>query len=439
MKTKLGVNNVKLFYNFLSKRSPKGWAQPILISNFLKKRKEEKAKQMKLHIFNPENDLALADGGANYCPTPAATQIANNLASLPLWFADINDKVLLLDSTHHEYHKRISSLFPVASPYDNNMCNDITSCTPWGWSAQIKRRLGVMGFNAILPSDENIKSIREISNRQSSIKILTALRNSGIETPALPIYHTNADDVASFINNRPRCVIKAPWSGSGKGIAWGIGRVEPPMENFYKGVIRRQGGVVCEEFLNAKIEFAMEFFADGNKVTFAGYSLFKSFKGSYSGNVLASNEEIETFLSKFIPNEELYKLKIILPEILQSLLHESGYTGYFGIDMMVYESGGKLRLNPCMELNLRMNMGMTARLFFDRYVAKERTGEFQVCFFKKKGEAYISHLTNKEKFPLETENGKITNGYIELSPITEESRYSVSATIYKEKKIEDMY
>ena len=77
MKTKLGVNNVKLFYNFLSKISPKGWVQPILISNFLKKRKEEKAKQMKLHIFNPENDLALADGGANYCPTPAATRITN--------------------------------------------------------------------------------------------------------------------------------------------------------------------------------------------------------------------------------------------------------------------------------------------------------------------------------------------------------------------------
>lgn len=394
---------------------------------------------MKLHIFNPENDLALADGGANYCPTPAATQIANNLASLPLWFADIHDKVLLPDNTHTEYHKRISSLFPVASPYENNMCNDITSCAPWGWSAQIKRRLSVMGFNAILLNDDNIKSIREISNRQSSIRILTALRNSGIDTPILPVYHTNADDVASFISSRPRCVIKAPWSGSGKGIAWGIGRVEPPMENFYKGVIKRQGGVICEEFLDGKIEFAMEFFANGYNVTFAGYSLFKSFKGSYSGNVLASNENIETFLSKFIPNEELEKLKRVLPDILHSILHESGYVGYLGIDMMIYESNGKLRLNPCMELNLRMNMGMTARLFFDRYVAEEHTGEFQVCFFKKKGEAYTNHLANKEKSPLEIENGKITSGYIELSPITEECQYSVSATIYKEKKIEDMY
>lgn len=394
---------------------------------------------MKLHIFNPENDLALADGGANYCPTPAATLIAQNLASLPLWFADKDDKVLLPDNTHCEYHKRMSSLFPVAAPYENSMCNDISLCMPWGWSAQIKRRLSVMGLSTIMPTDDEITSIRELSNRQSSIKILTALRNSGIDTPALPMYYTNADDVAAFINSRPRCVVKAPWSGSGKGIAWGIGRVEPPMEHFYKGVIRRQGGVICEEFLNSKVEFAMEFFTENNNVTFAGYSLFNSFKGSYSGNVLASNDDIETFLTRFIPQEQLCKIKETLPDILKSMLCNSGYTGYFGIDMMIYDDNGTNRLNPCMELNLRMNMGMTARIFFDRYVAEECTGKFEVAFFKKPGEAYAMHMANKDSFPLKTENGKITGGYIELSPITPESRYTVSAIIYKNKKIEGIY
>ena len=76
---------------------------------------------MKLYIFNPENDLALADGGANYCPTPAAAQIAYDLASLPVWFADKQDCVVLPDDVHCEYHKRVSSLFTVASPYSNEM------------------------------------------------------------------------------------------------------------------------------------------------------------------------------------------------------------------------------------------------------------------------------------------------------------------------------
>ena len=31
---------------------------------------------MQLHLFNPENDLALADGNANYCAPPSALKIA---------------------------------------------------------------------------------------------------------------------------------------------------------------------------------------------------------------------------------------------------------------------------------------------------------------------------------------------------------------------------
>ena len=394
---------------------------------------------MKLHIFNPENDLALADGGANYCPTPAAAQIAYDLASLPLWFAGEKDCVVLPDDVHSEYYNFASSLFDVALPYDSKMQSNVTSCVPWGWSPQIKRRLRVMGFDAILPGDSSVESIRELSNRRSSIKILSSLKEQGIDTPPLPLYCTSPDDVASFVNNRPRCVVKAPWSGSGKGIAWGIGRVETPMEHFYKGVIRRQGGVVCEEYLNGKVEFAMEFFTDGATVTFAGYSLFKSFKGAYSGNVLACDNEIEQFLSHYIALQELVKVKELLPGVLQSLLRGSGYAGYFGVDMMIYESDGLLRLNPCMELNLRMNMGMVSRIFFDRFVAEGHTGEYRVNFFKKPGEALSAHIADSNAFPHEITDGKITAGYLNLSPVTADSRYSVSVIIYKDKEIGEMY
>ena len=394
---------------------------------------------MKLYIFNPENDLALADGGANYCPTPAAVRIAYDLASLPLWFADKGDCVVLPDGIHNEYHNRISSLLALATPFDIGKNKNITACVPWGWSPQIKRRLSVMGFDDILPEERTITAVRELSNRKSSIKILSALKDKGIDIPPLPLYCIQGDEVADFVNSRSRCVVKAPWSGSGKGIAWGIGRVETPMEHFYKGVIRRQGGVVCEEFLDGKVEFAMEFHADGDGVTFAGYSLFKSFKGSYSGNILASDDDIEKFILQFISSDELEKVKNSLPDVLSSLLSGSGYNGYLGVDMMIYEKNGAMRLNPCMELNLRMNMGMVSRLFFDRYVAAGCKGEYRVGFFKKPGEAYASHIADSATYPLEMEDGKITSGYINLSPVTENSCYTASAIIYKEKSIGELY
>lgn len=394
---------------------------------------------MKLYIFNPENDLALADGGANYCPTPAAVRIAYDLASLPLWFADKDDCVVLPDVIHSEYYKGVSSLFTLATPFDIGRKNNITECVPWGWSPQIRRRLSVMGFDDVLPDDRTIMAIRELSNRISSIKILTALKDKAIDIPPLPLYYTQGDEVADFVNSRPRCVVKAPWSGSGKGIAWGIGRVETPMEHFYKGVIRRQGGIVCEEFLNGKVEFAMEFYADGNNVSFAGYSLFKSFKGSYSGNILAGDDDIEKFILQFISSDELAKVKRYLPEVLSCLLSDSVYNGYFGVDMMIYEHDEVMRLNPCMELNLRMNMGMVSRLFFDRYVAAGCKGEYRVGFFKKPGEAYTSHIADSTAYPLEMEDGKITSGYINLSPVTGDSCYTASAIIYKEKSIGEIY
>ena len=396
---------------------------------------------MRLHLFNPENDLALADGSFNYCPPPAAAQIAHDLASLPLWFADELDCVVLPGKLHRDFHSEMSRLFTLPVVYAPSMQLSVTSLSPWGWSAQMRHRfIKSMGFaKELLPDDDTIASIRELSNRRSSIKILSALKEQGVDVPPLPLYCTSPDDVASFVNSRARCVVKAPWSGSGKGIAWGIGRVETPMEHFFKGVIKRQGGVVCEEYLNCKVEFAMEFFTDSETVSFAGYSLFKSFKGSYSGNVLASDNDIEQFLSQYITLQELVKVKELLPGVLQSLLRDSGYVGYFGVDMMIYESNGLLRLNPCMELNLRMNMGMVSRIFFDRFVAESHTGEYRVSFFKKPGEALAAHIADSNAFPFEITNGKITAGYLNLSPVTADSSYSVSVVIYKDKEIGEIY
>ena len=73
---------------------------------------------MILHLFNPENDLALADGGANYCPPPAAARIAYDLASLPLWFAGVGNAVALPDRNHFQFCEEVSRLFPVALPYE---------------------------------------------------------------------------------------------------------------------------------------------------------------------------------------------------------------------------------------------------------------------------------------------------------------------------------
>lgn len=385
---------------------------------------------MRLHLFNPENDLALADGGFSYCAPPAAMCIARDLATLPLWYAAYDDAVFLPGVVHSEYYNEMSALFSLPKVYKPSMQQAITSLIPWGWSAQMRHRFKSMGFDSgLLPADECIEAIRNLSNRKLTIEISKSLRNVGIDTPSQPQYFDNIADVVSFVENCDRCVVKAPWSGSGKGIMWGIGKAEAPLVNFCKGIIKRQGGVVVEHFLNAQQEFAMEFLAGENGVEFFGYSLFTAENGAYNGNVLCSNSEIEKILSQFIPIDILVKVKDKLCGIMQSFLAGSGYRGYFGVDMMIYDNGDGYRLNPCMEVNLRMNMGVVARLFYDKYVAKYSVGNFFVKFFKSEGEAYSLHLEKRASCPLLTVDGRIVRGYLNLSPVTQDSRYIAYAII----------
>ena len=41
-----------------------------------------------LYLFNPDQDLALASGEVNYMPPASACRMAEELALLPVWFAD---------------------------------------------------------------------------------------------------------------------------------------------------------------------------------------------------------------------------------------------------------------------------------------------------------------------------------------------------------------
>lgn len=388
---------------------------------------------MQLHLFNPENDLAIADGNANYCAPPSALKIAYDLSTLPLWYADEEDKVYIPDILHSEYYKEYSQKFSLPRTYQTEDINNITNCAPWGWSKYIRKRFENMGFsNDILISFETIDRLRELSNRKITIEILKKLKELQVDIPQLPRYITNPDKVGEFICSMPLSVIKAPWSGSGKGIAWGLGRMEIPVEHFYKGVIRRQGGVVCEKFLNKVVDFAMEFYYKNGRITFAGYSLFKSVKGVYSGNILALDSEIETFLSSYTPKTPISKVKDSLIIVLEEIFNGLEYEGYLGIDMMIYsDENNNYHINPCVELNLRTNMGIASRILYNKHIDNKCVGEFNVTFYKQNGEALKIDNELKQKYPSTICNGKLCDGYMSLSPINEETKYSAYVIVSK--------
>lgn len=133
----------------------------------------------------------------------------------------------------------------------------------------------------------------------------------------------------------------------------------------------------------------MEFYVEKqNGVRFAGYSLFETdAHGNYKLNLLLSNTEIEHRLSAYVSREILHEVRSCLLSALQRLLKDD-YEGYLGVDMMICRVAGGYVVHPCVEINLRMNMGVVSRLFFDRYVSPSSSGQYVVEHYGAEGELW---------------------------------------------------
>ncbi len=54
---------------------------------------------MKLYIFNPDSDIALANNDVNYMAPASARRMAEDLALLPIWYAQPGSMVLAASAT----------------------------------------------------------------------------------------------------------------------------------------------------------------------------------------------------------------------------------------------------------------------------------------------------------------------------------------------------
>jgi hypothetical protein len=99
------------------------------------------------------------------------------------------------------------------------------------------------------------------------------------------------------------------------------------------------------------------------------------------------------------------------------------YSGYAGVDMMICETDEGYRIQPCVEINMRMNMGVVARIFHSRYMEPGAEGKFVVDYFKKSGSAKLFHEKMQREWPLEVVQGKIISGYLPLTPVTSDTCY----------------
>ena len=380
-----------------------------------------------LYLFAPENDMALAFGGKYYTPTPIAQAIARDLSLLPMWYApEPHAQVWAQQSVNGAMQKSLEALGittqAIAKPHPNT-----SECHPWGWSAYIVDKFARNGVvHDILPNDTAIDTIRTLSGRATSRTILQELAKELplYPHPPLPEILSSDCEVKQFVTSHPHTILKAPWSSSGRGV-WRVnGQYDKMTASSASGIMRKQGYIMGEVLQEKICDLAMEFYSDGNSVKFAGYSLFSTDeRGAYQSNLLAPNSAIENILSQHISSAALHEVCGALEKVCTHLIAPH-YKGYMGIDMIVYRNiEGKVLLHPCIELNLRMSMGMVARIISDRFLSPTTQGTYHVHYAPYTTQLQALDQQLAAQNPLKIENKKITSGYLALTPILPNSHY----------------
>lgn len=385
---------------------------------------------MRLYIFNPDTDIAESAHSRFYTPPASVVKMKHDLAMLPVWYGDggtvltphpLPDKLAELASTLGTTTK--------ALPDDGHFdYSTVTEVSPWGWNSQLAQQMLEAGVpEQSLPDSGFLASCRAQASRGKSIEILQHLRQCPLTCGERFMLHS-AEQAAALPHLAEGWIAKELWSGSGKGLCRFNTPPAPDKLGRMQRWIRKHGGATCEPFYDKVEDFAMEFVRDASgKVSFWGYSLFKTdSKGAYDYNLLLDDEAIESHLSQYVGRDTLQHIAKCSEECLTTAL-TGGYTGFLGLDMMICrESGtGRHAVHPCVEMNLRMNMGVLAGMVYRRYVVPGHKGKIGIIRFPEKGHMKIWSNALEDTAPAAFEGGRLARGGMMLTPVTDDALFGL--------------
>ncbi|MBO7267023.1 MAG: hypothetical protein J6V12_04600 [Bacteroidaceae bacterium] len=396
-----------------------------------------------IFLFNPEHDLALANGDRHYIAPRNIREMARDLAEL-------------MSITTPLYEE--STLQGGASPHP----------IPWGWDAACTERFKRMGITTpALPTDGAIAALSRHSERGTAHRLLNAFHQSHPDSIYIgeSLIVRSFDEIATYAMQHAHILLKAPLSGSGKGLRHVKTHPNPPCEggksspvestsmstpppsqggtggisSWANALIHRHGYLTAEPYYPKVLDFAMEFITDATGCHFIGYSLFATDNhGRYIGSRLTSDAEIEHTLTGYIPREVLHEVRRwvighhshIVPPAWDTAQHPLP----FGIDMMIVdmkqwsaisgqqaENNTPYALHPCIEINLRMNMGIVAHELYRHRLTPDATGTYQIARFADNATLRQFHEEHSQLHPATYHEGKLSSGYMLLTPITDDT------------------
>jgi hypothetical protein len=392
-----------------------------------------------IYLFNPTCEYAVANGKTSWQPNRLLQKMEADLGFLSLYLANKNDFILVNRMPSAEFLKRVSALKPGLPDFITKdeikkptfPAFKINSLKPWGWSPAAHKLLSPLkahcaeGFQKS-PVFNWTNEHKEIYSKRFALKILCRLTNTiktdyAISEDQIPVICKSQDEVESQLSKWENIMVKAPWSSSGRGLQ-SVTKTPVHVKVWEKinGIIKEQGFVMVEPYLNKVLDFSFQFELKNKKLKFLGISNFSTDKkGQYQGNYLNGlpdniSENIRMFQKKAISD--------ILPNLIPILENSELavlYEGNFSVDTLTYATiNNELKINPCLEINVRQNMGLLS-LQLEKLLVNNRKAVFRTFYDPGKSlKTFVAEM--EEKHPLRISGNQLDAGFFPLTEVSDD-------------------
>lgn len=276
--------------------------------------------------------MCLANGDKNYVPPQSALDFSKNgMNVMRIMYGEKNEVI-----TSDGFSEWVA----------NNPSVEVSSIVPWGWDSRLKNQLEKQNVpQTLLPNDEKLHNMRRLQHR----------------TTILPLQQhawmvTKEDELIELLDRYHSIVMKAPWSGAGRGLRWVTDTLSNTDLAWFAKTVASQQCVVVEVRQSVKHNFAIEYYISNHQVELTGLSLFETQSGVYRHNVLLYDDEIKEMVNFSTASECSLRnwLKLFVAPL---------YDGPLGIDLICNNEG---ELFVC-EMNLRHTMGMVAHSYLQQH------------------------------------------------------------------------
>lgn len=399
-------------------------------------------------LFNPTNEMAVANDTSSYTPPGFLRKFERDVAPL-MGFAGNESDFIISDNCNEqflEFWERAGVRLPEFTSLEKlpeQIGDDKIFFMPWGWNRAVHRLIKPLKqFSdpsfVSSPVYEWKKENRDLFSRETSVMFLNEVKSRApdhdfISIPYSPVIVESMEELLSWESrNELPYVFKTPWSSSGRGL-YPVNAEEFVKRSriWVKSRLRQQGKLMIEPWLNKRQDLSFQFYIhSGGHIEFLGLNFFEAGDvGEFKREFIRMPERLMNNMEKFnLPEDwENETVNVLLGVLTESGFHKS-YCGLIGIDGMIFkDESNRIKVHPCIEINFRMNMGYVNLKLRD-ILHPGSTGEWTIRQFETgEWERYAREKMNR--YPVESADGKICQGFLPLVPFTAEQHYGVWAEV----------